>query len=401
MPDMRNRPVVTHLNDEGERGGHSSLELSPKKLARNSSGLSLRATLWLGFLMGFFVSSFVVWYLFVYPSPSAEGRRVTRRGSLGPKERNIVRIFKRVSSSVVFITKYRYHRDFFTMDILKQRQGTGSGFVWDRRGHIVTNFHVIRGANAVKVRLADQSTWSARIVGFAPDKDLAVIKIAAPRRKLNPIPIGRSSTLNVGQTVLAIGNPFGLDRTLTVGVVSALNRQIRSMTGRPIRGVIQTDAAINPGNSGGPLLDSAGRLIGINTAIFSPSRASAGIGFAVPVDTIYRVVPQLIRYGHIRRPKIGIRVLDNQEFMRSIGKQGLMIRDVIPGSPAAKLGLRGMMQTETGDITLGDIIIGLDRKRIRNIDELLTILERHKVGDLVRLTIDRDGRILHFKLRLY
>ena len=283
----------------------------------------------------------------------------------------------------------------------RRRRGTGSGFVWDKKGHIVTNYHVIRNAGVLKVRLADQSTWSARVVGSAPDKDLAVLKIKAPARRLRPISIGRSSNLQVGQTVLAIGNPFGLDRTLTVGVVSALNRQIRSQSNRPIRGVIQTDAAINPGNSGGPLLDSAGRLIGVNTAIFSPSRANAGIGFAVPVDTVNRVVPQLIRYGRIRRPRIGIHVFYNKQFMRSIRRVGVMIEQVVPNSPAAKLRLRGMRRTYEGDLILGDIIVGLDGKPVRNLDDLLTILEKHKVGDRVWIKINREGKLRKLRLKLY
>lgn len=236
----------------------------------------------------------------------AQPRAIAPRGELTADERNTVEIFALTSPSVVHITTARQALNLFTLNVLEIPQGTGSGFVWDEAGHVVTNFHVIQGADAARVTLADQSTWRAKLVGVYPDRDLAVLRIDAPPERLHPIPIGESKGLKVGQKVLAIGNPFGLDQSLTTGVVSALNREIESITGRTIRGVIQTDAAINPGNSGGPLLDSAGRLIGVNTAIYSPSGASAGIGFAIPVDEVNRIVPRLIREGRIRRPVLGI-----------------------------------------------------------------------------------------------
>ncbi|MBM4297498.1 MAG: trypsin-like serine protease, partial [Deltaproteobacteria bacterium] len=218
--------------------------------------------------------------------PKASPRAVAPRGELRGDEKSTIALFKQASPAVVNITAIGVERDMFTLNLYQIPQGTGSGFVWDTTGNIITNFHVIQNADAAQVTLADQSNWKARVVGVAPDKDLAVLKIDAPANKLQPIPIGTSKDLQVGQSVFAIGNPFGLDQTLTTGIISALNREIESVTRRPIQGVIQSDAAINPGNSGGPLLDSAGRLIGVNTAIYSPSGASAGIGFAIPVDTV-------------------------------------------------------------------------------------------------------------------
>jgi S1-C subfamily serine protease len=228
-------------------------------------------------------------------------RPVTPRGPLAADELANIEVFKRLSPSVVHITTLEVARDFFSRSVQQVPRGTGTGFVWDSQGHVVTNFHVIQGGDAARVTLADQSTHRATLVGAFPDRDLAVLKINLPRERLHPIPVGTSRDLQVGQKVYAIGNPFGLDQTLTTGIVSALNREIDSVNQRTIRGVIQTDAAINPGNSGGPLLDSAGRLIGVNTAIYSPSGGSAGIGFAIPVDEVNRIVPRLIKEGRITR----------------------------------------------------------------------------------------------------
>ncbi|HJV60975.1 MAG TPA: trypsin-like peptidase domain-containing protein, partial [Albitalea sp.] len=236
----------------------------------------------------------------------APPRSAAVRGPLSGEELNNISVFKSASPSVVNITALGLERELFSMNVQQVPRGTGTGFVWDDRGHIVTNFHVIQEASAARVTLSDQSSYKAQLVGVFPDRDIAVLKIDAPRDKLPPIAIGTSRDLQVGQRVYAIGNPFGLDQTLTTGIVSALNREIESVTRRTIRGAIQTDAAINPGNSGGPLLDSAGRLIGVNTAIFSPSGASAGIGFAIPVDEVNRIVPRIIRDGRMVRPAIGI-----------------------------------------------------------------------------------------------
>ncbi len=322
--------------------------------------------------------------------PLAKPRPVTPRGDLHEDEKATIALFEQAAPSVVYITTVVHQRDLFSINVLEVPKGTGSGFVWDAKGYIVTNFHVIQEATGAKVTLADGSTWDARLVGAAPDYDLAVLKIDAPAEKLRPIPVGTSFDLKVGQKVFAIGNPFGLDHTLTTGVISGLNRRMRSVSGRTIKEVIQTDAAINPGNSGGPLLDSSGRLIGVNTAIYSPSGAYAGVGFAVPVDTVNRVVPQLIRHGRLQRPVLGVE-LHEQAARQLAGVPGLLVVRVVPGSGAAKAGLRPTQVDQLGQIHLGDIIIGIDGKPVRTRDDLLEVLEQKKAGEQVVLKILRDG----------
>ena len=284
-------------------------------------------------------------------SPDATPRAITARGDLGNDEKATIELFKRCAPSVVYVTNLALRRDFFGLNVTEIPQGTGSGFVWDQSGYIVTNYHVLQRAQAAEVTLSDNSKWPARYVGGEADKDLAVLKIEAPAAKLVPIAVGRSSDLLVGQRVFAIGNPFGLDQTLTTGVISALGRQIRSVTNRSIQGVIQTDAAINPGNSGGPLLDSAGRLIGINTAILSPNGGatggSVGIGFAVPVDTVNAIVPQLISHGKVVRPGLGVTTADDA-LARRFGLQGALVLHVSPGSAAERAGLRPTSQDDYG-----------------------------------------------------
>jgi protease Do-like 1, chloroplastic len=270
-------------------------------------------------------------------------------------------------------------------------QGSGSGFLWNKQGHIVTNFHVIYGADAIKVTLADRSEYQAKLVGADPDHDLAVLQIQAPEIVLEPLAIGTSHDLKVGQKVLAIGNPFGLDHTLTTGVVSALGRTIRSMTNRTIEGVIQTDAAINPGNSGGPLLDSAGRLIGVNTQIVSPSGAYAGIGFAVPVDTVNRIVPELVKFGKLIRPGLGVSLVPDA-LARRWGIKGVIIGKVSRGGAADRAGLKGARETVTGRVELGDIIVAVAGKPVMTIDDLMDVMEKHKVGDQVMVEILRANR---------
>ncbi len=332
--------------------------------------------------------------------PNARPRPIDPRGDLLSVERTTIETFRKAAPSVVYITSIEYRQSLFTFDVMKIPRGTGSGFVWDRQGHIVTNMHVILDSNAVNVTLADHTTWSAEVVGAERDKDLAVLKIDAPPEKLHPLPIGSSSDLMVGQMVLAIGNPFGFDHTLTVGVVSALGREIQSLSGRPIRDVIQTDAAINPGNSGGPLLDSAGRLIGVNTQIASPSGTSAGIGFAVPVDIVNRVVPQLIAYGRVIRPALGVLTAPDQ-VNRQWELPGVLILDVVEGGAAARAGLRGTLIRRDGVVVqLGDVIVGLDDHRIRSQNDLLDALEQHEVGDRVTLTYVRDGEEQHAEVVL-
>jgi S1-C subfamily serine protease len=300
---------------------------------------------------------------------------------------------------VVNITALGVERDFFTLNLYQIPQGTGSGFIWDTTGNIITNFHVILNADAAQVTLADQSNWRARVVGVAPDKDLAVLKIDAPTNKLHAIPIGTSKDLQVGQSVFAIGNPFGLDQTLTTGVISALNREIESVTRRPIQGVIQSDAAINPGNSGGPLLDSAGRLIGVNTAIYSPSGASAGIGFAIPVDTVNRIVPELIRSGKITRPGLGVQIADEQIAQR-LGVKGVLVVDVAGGSAAARAGIQPTRRDAAGRVRLGDVITAIDGRKVESPNDLFLALEKYKVGDTVTVTSLRDGRTVQTTVRL-
>jgi S1-C subfamily serine protease len=331
--------------------------------------------------------------------PKATARTVTPRGDLLPEEKSTIALFKQASPSVVNITSLGIQRDLFTLNQYQIPQGTGSGFIWDASGNVITNFHVIQNADAAQVTLADQSNWKARVVGVAPDKDLAVLKIDAPTNKLHPIPIGTSKDLQVGQNAFAIGNPFGLDQTLTTGVISALNREIESVTRRPIQGVIQSDAAINPGNSGGPLLDSAGRLIGVNTAIYSPSGTSAGIGFAIPVDTVNRVVTELIRSGKITRPGLGIQVADEQIAQR-LSVAGVLVVDVARGSAAARAGIQPTRRDNAGRVRLGDVITAIDGKKIESPNDLFLTLEKYKVGDAVNVTSSRDGRTVQSKVTL-
>jgi len=320
---------------------------------------------------------------------SADARPVTARGDLASDEKATIELFERCSPSVVYITSLaRRPVSFFEMTEVPQ--GSGSGFVWDRNGHIVTNFHVILNASSLVVTLADQSDWKATVVGVEPDKDLAVLRIGAPEAKLPPILVGTSRDLKVGQKVFAIGNPFGLDETLTTGIVSALGRTIESVTGRKIQNVVQTDAAINPGNSGGPLLDSAGRLIGVNTQIASPSGASAGIGFAVPADTVNEVVPQLIAHGRVIRPRLGITPV-REDLVRRIGLSGVLVATVAEGSGAAKAGLRPTQRGADGSLVLGDVIVGIAGKKVSNYDDLVSALEKQRIGDAVPVFILRDG----------
>jgi S1-C subfamily serine protease len=331
--------------------------------------------------------------------PGAVPRPVTARGELSSGEKAIISLFKQASPSVVHITAITVQRDFFSLNLYQIPEGTGSGFVWDTSGDIITNFHVIQTADAAQVTLADQSTWRARRVGVAPDKDLAVLRIDAPADRLKPIPVGTSKDLQVGQSVYAIGNPFGLDQSLTTGVISALGREIESVTRRPIQGVIQTDAAINPGNSGGPLLDSAGRLIGVNTAIYSPTGASAGIGFAIPVDTVNRIVSELIRHGKIIRPGLGVQIAEEQIAER-LGVPGVLVVDVVPGGPAAKAGIRPTRREASGRVRLGDIITAIDGKKTESPNALYIALESYRVGDTVSVSLLREGKPLQTKVTL-
>jgi S1-C subfamily serine protease len=332
--------------------------------------------------------------------PDAQPRPVTPRGDLTELEKTNISIYKRNRDSVVHITTLAVRSDSFHLNVQEVPEGTGSGFFWDEKGHIVTNFHVVRNADAANVTLADGTTYKARLVGGAHDKDLAVLHIAAPSGKIKPVLVGSSEDLQVGQLVYAIGNPFGLDQTLTTGIVSAVGREIQSVEkGVPIKNVIQTDAAINPGNSGGPLLDSAGRLIGVNTAIYSPSGSSAGIGFAIPVDEVNRVVPQLIRHGKVVRPGLGIQVAADQ-LAKRLGVKGVLIVRTLPDSPAQKAGLRSTKRDENGEVVLGDVITALDGKPVRKTNDLFSLLGKYGVGDEVTLDVVRDGQTTQVKATL-
>lgn len=330
--------------------------------------------------------------------PGARPRVVTARGDLAADEENTIELFRTASPSVVYITSIAVKRNLFSLNEYEIPQGTGSGFIWDKKGRIVTNYHVISDANRIEVTLSDHSTWKGVLVGVAPDQDIAVLQIAAPAGKLRPILIGESDNLQVGQKVFAIGNPFGLDQTLTTGIVSALGREITTATGRIIHNVIQTDAAINPGNSGGPLLDSAGRLIGVNTAIYSPSGGSAGIGFAVPVSEVNRVVPQIISKGRVIRPGLGVS-LAGRRLSRELGVAGVVILKVQPGSAAARAGLRGIREVR-GGLVLGDVIIAVNSRPVVDYNGLRDELERYKIGDTVTLTILRDNSSQEVNVRL-
>ncbi|MEC8024006.1 MAG: trypsin-like peptidase domain-containing protein [Myxococcota bacterium] len=312
----------------------------------------------------------------------------TARADLTSEEVSNIQIFQNNAPSVVFITSTAVRYDRYTMRPLEMPQGTGSGFIWDTSGHVVTNYHVIEQALKernirVEITLYDQTTLPASLVGIAPHKDLAVLKVDLPDGVGRHIPTGRSDNLIVGQKVFAIGNPFGFDHTLTTGVISGLNREIQSVTNRPIQGVVQTDAAINPGNSGGPLLDSKGELIGVNTAIFSPSGAYAGIGFAVPVDTVKRIVPQLIEYGKVIRPGLGV-VVDERE---GLGPGARILR-IARDSAADKAGLRGVRRDARGRLRF-DTIIGVDNVEISTPQDLYRILDDREVGDSVILRVQR------------
>ncbi|ALO45171.1 S1C family serine protease [Pseudohongiella spirulinae] len=318
-------------------------------------------------------------------------------------EENNIEVFKKASPSVVYITNSRLvRRSFFSLNPQEIPQGSGSGFIWNNDGYVVTNFHVIQNASRVTVTLQDGSAWEAELIGVEPDKDLAVLRIDAPRDRLVPVELGDSSDLEVGRKVIAIGNPFGLDTTLTVGVVSALGREINSVTRRRIRDVIQTDAAINPGNSGGPLLNSIGQLIGVNTAIYSPSGASSGIGFAIPVNTVKKIVPELIQYGRVQTPTLGISLFPPQYadyYRQRWGLEGVIVLDVIEGASPEREGMRGLTETNRG-IILGDVITAVDGVPVRNEDDLLTVLENREAGDVVEVSTMRDNRRQRYRIEL-
>jgi putative serine protease PepD len=317
-------------------------------------------------------------------------------------EQNNIEIYRALSPGVVNIHSTSYARDFF--GFVEPQEGSGSGSILDQQGNILTNYHVIEGAQKLSVSFGGQKNYAARVVGGDPDTDLAIIKlIELPREGLTIVPLGDSDKLAVGQKVLAIGNPFGLDRTLTTGVISGLQRPIRARNGRLIEGAIQTDASINPGNSGGPLLDSHGRMIGINSQILSPSGTSAGVGFAVPVSIAKRIVPELLSSGEVRRPKLGISTRNVETLKNQVDlpvADGVLIWQVAPGGAAANAGLRGLQQTEDGDVEIGDIIVGVNSEKVGNSDDLSRVLDKSQVGETVNVQIFRDGRRMSVPVRL-
>jgi S1-C subfamily serine protease len=319
-------------------------------------------------------------------------RDVSPMQYLTSSEQATIDLFEKSAPSVCFITTINSREDQWTRNVTEVPRGTGSGFIWDENGHIITNFHVIEGGNKFKVTLSDGSSWVAVVVGVEPNKDLAVLKIDVPQVKLKPIPVGQSSTLRVGQSVYAIGNPFGLDQSLTTGVISALGREIKSLTGRPIRDVIQTDAAINPGNSGGPLLDSSGRLIGVNTMIYSPSGASAGIGFSIPVDEVNWVVSDLIKYGKLKRPVLGVELLPTQ-YAQNWGVEGAMILSLTANGGAAKAGLKALNRNNSGEIIFGDIITAINNQKVTSNNDLILTLEKYNPGEKVKVEFLRDNNL--------
>lgn len=321
------------------------------------------------------------------------------QAQLTEDEKNTIEVVKKAQNSVVFITNIQLVRDFFSWTEEAVPRGSGSGFIWDERGHIITNYHVIEDGDLFNVTLPNQEERQAKLVGKEPNKDIAVLKIEGSLKGLFPIRIGTSSNLQVGQKVIAIGNPFGFDHTVTTGIVSALGRSMPGVGGVTIRDMIQTDAAINPGNSGGPLLNSAGELIGMNTMIVSPSRTSSGIGFAIPVDTIKKIVPQIIQYGRVIRPGLGLTLLSDRYGQR-LGIQGVVIYEVPVDSEAYQKGLRGLTRSRMGRLVIQDIIKEIDGKKIRSYDDLYNLLDDYKIGDRVTLTVERDGKTRKVELTL-
>lgn len=316
---------------------------------------------------------------------AASPRAVTQRGPLLPDEKQVVDLFQAAAPSVAYITTERLERNFFTVEVA---QGAGSGFIWDTAGHVVTNYHVVEGASAVLVQLDAGQQLRAEVVGAAPEYDLAVVRLKDPPRSLRPIPIGSSGDLRIGQTVYAIGKPFGLERTLTRGIVSALDRDLPTSNFTEIAGAIQTDAAINPGNSGGPLLDSAGRLIGVNSAIRSASGSSAGIGFAIPVDLVNRIVPSLIATGRAPKPGIGIAAV-NPVVVARAGISGVVVEDVRRGTPADRAGLRPLNRRSR---EVGDIITAINGNRVESLSAFTRELDRVGIGNSAEFTVRREGK---------
>jgi S1-C subfamily serine protease len=372
---------------------------------RTSSGP--KALLWiLVFVLLGLIGLVLVWRLWprtdTAPVAKEPPRAVTPRGELDAVEQTNIKIYKQTIASVVHVTNLSVRRNPFSFSAERVPQGTGTGFIWDDKGRVVTNYHVIAGASAARVTLADHTTVPATLVGADPNRDIAVLRVNVSKDKLVPILLGSSHDLQVGQRVFAIGDPFGLDHTLTTGIISGLGREVATDRGHPLKGLIQTDAAINPGNSGGPLLDSAGRLIGVNCAILSPSGASAGIGFAIPVDDVRFAVTSLInREGPQKTPpSLGVDLVPDH-LTRQLGVvDGLLFYRIDPDGPAAGLGLVPTGVNRVGDPVVGDIIIGIDKKRVRTKQDVMRILQDHRPGDTITLNVRRDGQRVDVNLTL-
>jgi S1-C subfamily serine protease len=393
--------VVDHGSHEAaDAAFHTRSPLMEYRMTRKPV---IRRAAWAGVVvLAVIVAVWAVRGMLQRETAQAAPREVTPRGALFPSEQATIDLFERSRGSVVYITTQERVMDVWTRNVFNIPRGSGSGFAWDDRGHLVTNYHVVAGASGARVKLSDGRDAAASLVGVSAAHDLAVLKIDVSKQP-PPLPIGSSDDLRVGQTTLAIGNPFGLDWTLTTGVVSAIDRSLPSEDGRSvIEHLIQTDAAINPGNSGGPLLDSAGRLIGVNTAIFSPSGASAGVGFAVPVATVNRVVPQLIASGKYVRPTIGIQVDErlNELLTERTGVTGVAVLRVAPGSPAEAAGLRGVTSRDDGTIVPGDVIVAIGGRPVEDVPHLMSRLDDHRIGESVRLTVLRSGRKVEISVTL-
>jgi len=395
----RARPEVTPPPGGDYNTGMDALDMRVRRHAPSVAPFLLLALLG---ALGFVVWKYVLPRYAPLHDPGATPRAVLPRGDLAEFEKTTIEIYRNASPSVVHVANVALRRNRYTLDVMAIPQGTGSGFVWDEKGFVVTNDHVVRGGDRFEVTLEDGSTWPGVLVGADPDKDIAVLKLdGAPATKLKPVAVGTSGDLVVGQSVFAIGNPFGLDQTLTTGVISGLGRAIQSPSGRRIDGVIQTDAAVNPGNSGGPLLDSAGRLIGMNTAIVSPSGGSAGIGFAVPVDTVNRTVPRLISGAPAIRAGFGITLLPDRYKSRLGVAAGVPVLEVFPDSVAAKAGFRPLQQdARMGRTLLGDVIVGIDGKPVKDQDDLFDLMQDRAPGDEVDVALLRGSERVTVRVKL-
>mmetsp|Transcript_19593 Transcript_19593/g.32915 ORF Transcript_19593/g.32915 Transcript_19593/m.32915 type:complete len:461 (-) Transcript_19593:371-1753(-) len=389
---------VVAAKDFGEtKGSHPSLDAFRGSSVKHKAGLESDGV---KRIVSGLSAAAVALSLLTFPENALAQALRTTPVKLTPAEISTVNLFKENTPSVVYVTNLAVRRDQFTLDIINYPQGTGSGFVWDADGHIVTNFHVIRGASNLQVTFQDQSVFPARVVGFDEDKDVAVLQTDAPKDTLKPIKFGKSESLQVGQSVYAIGNPFGLDHTLTTGIISGLNREIASSnSGRPIQNVIQTDAAINPGNSGGPLLNSSGSLIGINTAIYSGSGTSSGVGFAIPSDTVVGIVDQIIKFGRVTRPVIGISFAPDVS-VEQLGLTGVLVLDATPGGPASRAGVISTKRDQYGRLMLGDIITGINNEPIKNSSDLFRVLDKCKVGQQAELEVLRGEGAVKLQVTL-